>query len=186
MQKKEAFFKTLIETGRLNIFYCNYTVDELVDAIFFLKERESIGLVAIDYMQMLRMNQKKHNQRQEELKEICLTLKDLAVDTGLPILIGAQFNRTVINERSMSPVTIGEAGDIERAANMIIGMWNRNYEGLSEDGNKGKDGKKRSKESAIYLEILKGRETGIGHSAVFDLNGNTGKITCRNNPSLFE
>jgi len=30
----------------------------------------------------------------------------------------------------------------------------------------------------MYLEILKGRETGIGHSSVFDLNGNTGKAFC--------
>jgi len=29
----------------------------------------------------------------------------------------------------------------------------------------------------MYLEILKGRETGIGHSSVFDLNGNTGKLS---------
>jgi hypothetical protein len=79
----------------------------------------------------------------------------------------------------MSPVAIGEAGDIERVAHTIIGLWNRNYEGLTEEGNKGRDGKPKPKESAIYLEILKGRETGIGHNSVFDLNGNAGKITRR-------
>jgi replicative DNA helicase len=179
VRKKEEFFKTLIDTGRLNIFYCDYAIEELADAIRFLKDKSSIGLVAIDYMQMLRMLQRKSTQRQEELKEVCLMLKNLAIETGLPMLIGAQFNRTVVNEATMSPVAIGEAGDIERAAHTIIGLWNRNCEGLTEEGNKGKDGKKRSKESAIYLEILKGRDTGIGHSAVFDLNGNAGKISNR-------
>lgn len=178
-QKKKDFFQTLIDTGRLNIIYCDYTVEELADAIRFLKEKTSIGLMAIDYMQMLKLLNKKSVQRQEELKEICLILKDLAIEVGLPMLIGAQFNRTVTNELSMSPVAIGEAGDIERAAHTIIGLWNRNYEGLTEEGNKGRDGKSKPKESAIYLEILKGRETGIGHNAVFDLNGNAGKITRR-------
>lgn len=182
IRKKEEFFKTLIDTGRLNIFYCDYPIEELADAIRFLKDKSSIGLVAIDYMQMLKMLQRKSSQRQEELKEICLMLKNLAIETGLPMLIGAQFNRTVVNEATMSPVAIGEAGDIERAAHTIIGLWNRNYEGLTEEGNKGKDGKLRPKESAIFLEILKGRETGIGHSSVLDLQGNSGKLTNREAP----
>jgi hypothetical protein len=141
----------------LNVFYCDYTAEELAEAIRFLTNNSSVGLVAIDYMQMLRQQNRKTAQRQEELKGICLMLKDFAVETGLPVLIGAQFNRTVVNESTMSPLAIGEAGDIERAANMIVGMWNRNYEGFTEEGNRGRDGKKKPKESAIYLEILKGR-----------------------------
>jgi len=56
-------------------------------------------------------------------------------------------------------------------------FWNRNYDGFSSEGNKKKGGAKVPKEPAMYLEILKGRETGIGHSSVFDLNGNTGKLS---------
>ena len=135
--------------------------------------------IGIDYMQLLKSVSKKTTQRQEELKQICLMIKDCAVDTGLPVILAAQFNRSVVNEATISPVAIGEAGDIERVANLIIGGWNRNYEGFTDDGNKGKDGKKIPKESAIYLEILKGRETGIGHASVFELNGNTGKLSPR-------
>ena len=175
--KKDEFFKNLIESGRLNIFYCDYTTEELTEAIRFLKEKSpTIGLVAVDYMQMLRKLNKKTIQRQEELKEICLLLKDFAVDSGLPVLVGAQFNRTVVNEATISPVAIGEAGDIERAANTIIGIWNRNYEGFSKEGNIARDGTKINKSPSIYLEILKSREVGIGHSTALDLNGNTGKL----------
>lgn len=60
---------------------------------------------------------------------------------------------------------------------MVIGLWNRNYEGFTSAGNAQKGGKKVPKEPAMYLEIMKGRETGIGHSSVFDLNGNTGKLS---------
>ena len=128
-------------------------------------------------MQLLSLLNKKTIQRQEELKQICLMLKDCAVDTGLPVLLAAQFNRTVAAEADLSPTAIGEAGDIERAANMVIGLWNRNYEGFNREGNKGKDNKTIPKSPAMYLEIMKGRETGIGHSSVFALNGNTGKLS---------
>lgn len=177
LRLKEEFFKTLIETNRLNIFYSDYSAEELKQAISFLKKTTPTGLIGIDYMQLLSLLNKKNTQRQEELKQICRMLKDCAVDTGLPILLAAQFNRTVVNEATISPVAIGEAGDIERAANMIIGLWNRNYEGFTADGNKTKNGKIAPKESAMYLEIIKGRETGIGHSSVFNLDGNTGALT---------
>jgi replicative DNA helicase len=180
-RKKSEFFSTLIETGRLNIFYCDYSSEELTEAIRFLKKKTDVGLVGIDYMQLLTSNTKKSTQRQEELKQICLAIKDCAVETGIPFLLAAQFNRTVVNEATLSPVAIGEAGDIERAANMILGLWNRNYEGFTEEGNLLKNNRRKApKESAVYLEILKGREVGIGHSAILDLNGNTGKLTARN------
>lgn len=184
LRLKDEFFKTLIEPGRLNISYCDYSAEELVTAIRFLKKTTDVGLIVIDYMQLLRQSNKKGVSRQEELKQICLMLKDCAVDTGLPIVLAAQFNRTVINESTMSPVAIGEAGDIERIANMIVGIWNRNYEGFTDEGNVGRCGMKIPKESAMYLEILKGRETGVGHSAVYNLQGNSGKLTPRNNATL--
>jgi replicative DNA helicase len=177
-QKKEAFFNSLIESKRLNIFYSDYAVEELDQVIRFVRKNTNVGLVGIDYMQLLSLK-KKQASRQEELKAICLILKDCAVATGLPIILSAQFNRTVVNEQTMSPLAIGESGDVERAANMVIGLFNREYDKMSISGNVGRTGKPIPKESAIYMEILKGRETGIGHSAVIDLNGNAGKLTAK-------
>ena len=179
LTKKEKFFKELIVTKRLNIFYSDYSAEELVQAIRFLRKNTDVGLVGIDYMQLLSLLNKKTIPRQEELKQICLMLKNCAVDTGLPVILAAQFNRSVASEADLSPTAIGEAGDIERAANMVIGLWNRNYEGFSREGNKGKDNKTIPKSPAMYLEIMKGRETGNGHSSVFALNGNTGKLSDR-------
>lgn len=184
LEKKKEFFETLIETKRLNIFYSDYSADELVQAIRFLKKNLDIGLVGVDYMQLLSLGNKKSLPRQEELKQICLMLKDCAVDTGLPLILAAQFNRTVINEACLSPTAIGEAGDIERAANMVIGIWNRNCDGLGSDGNKNKKGDRVLEEPTMYVEIMKGRETGIGHASVFDLNGNTGKLKHRSDSKI--
>lgn len=179
--KKDAFFRELIKTGRLNIFYSEFSAQELVAAIRFLKKNTNVGLVCIDYMQLLKLSSGTFGgNRQEELKQVCLLLKDCAIETGLPILLAAQFNRQVTCEADLSPIYISEAGDIERVANLILGFWNRNFDGFSKEGNTGKNGKRIPKESSIYMEILKGREIGSGHSEVFDFDGNSGKLENKN------
>jgi len=185
--KKDAFFNELIKTGRLNIFYSEFSAQELVASIRFLKKNTNVGLICVDYMQLLKLSSGTFGgNRQEELKQVCLLLKDCAVETGLPILLAAQFSRQVTCEGDLSPIYISEAGDIERVANMILGFWNRNFEGFTREGNVGKNGKKSPKESAIYMEILKGRETGSGHSEVFDFDGNSGKLKMREKPQKNE
>lgn len=180
LPRKDAFFNELIKTGRLNVFYSEFSTQELVSAIRFLKKNTNVGLICVDYMQLLKLsNIAFSGNRQEELKQVCLLLKDCAVETGLPILLAAQFSRQVTCEADLSPIYISEAGDIERVANMILGFWNRNFEGFTRDGNIGKEGKKIPKESAIYMQILKGREIGVGHSEVFDFDGNSGKLKTR-------
>lgn len=178
LKRKNEFFTSLIENGLLNVFYTDMSAKELVSAIRYLKKHTNVGLISIDYMQLLKMGQGRFGSRQEELKEICLLLKDCAVETGLPIMLGAQFNRTVVAEADLLATNIGEAGDIERIANTILGFWNRNFEG-SRDGNRSKDGRPIPKEKAIYFEILKSRQLGSGHSEIMDFDGNTGKLRNR-------
>lgn len=177
LHKKNEFFDRLINTGRLNIFYSEMPINELVAAIHFLKKRTNVGLICIDYMQLLSLREGRFGSRQEELKQICLILKNCAIETGLPIILGAQFNRTVIAERDLSPINIREAGDIEQVANLILGFWNRNFDGFSKEGNVSKSGKQIPKEPTIYMEILKGRETGSGAFEVLDFDGNSGKLS---------
>lgn len=94
--------------------------------------------------------------------------------------LASQFNREVVCEADLSPTKIGEAGDIERIASFIIGMWNRNFMGFSRDGNISKQDKTPiEKQPTIYFEVLKGRDVGSGHNTVMDFNGNTGKLSNR-------
>lgn len=175
---KEEFFTKFLQNNHLNVFYVDMNTRELVAAIQFLKKNTNVGLVCIDYMQLLRIGDSRFGSRQEELKEICLLLKDCAVETGLPIMLGAQFNRTVLAEADLWSTNIGEAGDIERIANTIIGFWNRGFAG-SREGNRSKEGNLIPKERSIYFEILKSRQVGNGHSEVMDFDGNTGTLRNR-------
>lgn len=179
---KAAFFD-LLKTRRLNIRYVNFDADTLVNCVKFMEANEACDIVFVDYVQLIsKMGWSK--SRQEELKDICLALHDLAVskDYGLPVVLAAQFNRNVISPLELLSTNIGEAGDLERIADTILGIWNTaftkidkahtqkmlndEYNGLGEADTKNK----------IYCKILKRRGGEPNVKALFDFDGATGLI----------
>jgi replicative DNA helicase len=177
--KKDKFFTELIETKRLNIHYSNYNSDTLIEAIRYLHKHAKPGAIFIDYIQLLNLPEGKYKtySRQEEIKEICIALKDVAVETGLPIILGAQFNREVINQLKIHATKIGEAGDIERIANLIVGFWNNNFTPLATEGELNEISKKgATTPHTLYATILKNRGGKVGLEEILSFNGNTGKI----------
>jgi len=122
----KTFRRKYLETQRIRVIEKSYTAEALIKAIKALKEHDSkIEIVFIDYFQLLYLENDKHfNSRQEELKAICSMLKDCAIETGLPIVLASQYNRSVIGIEFMKEQALSEAGDIERIASLIIGLWN--------------------------------------------------------------
>lgn len=168
--EKDKFFSSLIQSGKLNVFYSDYTSEDLIGAIHYLHKQDKVSAVLIDYVQLLRLKNNKSNSRQEEVKQICLDLKDCAVKTGLPIILGAQFNREVNEKAAIHATKIGEAGDIERISNFLIGIWNNKFADYGDKNPKLSD--------TIDAFILKDRHGGMtGMKQVFSFNGNTGKIS---------
>ena len=187
--KKEEFFKTYIETGRILVKYVDYNSQELTTAIEYInKESKDIGGVFIDYFQLLKLPKEK-NTRQEELKQICMSLKDTAVRTGLPLILAAQFNRDVTNLMRLHTTNIGEAGDIERIVHTLIGLWNmdkkpvltKTTEAEANEISMRISNRRLKEEGAktMYLEILKSRDLPTGSYDFLEFNGNTGKVKNR-------
>lgn len=176
INKKNEFFRELIDTKRLNIHYTSYNSDTLIEAIRYLHKHAKPGAILIDYIQLLNLPEGKYKtySRQEEIKEICIALKDVAVETGLPIILGAQFNREVVNQLRIHATKIGEAGDIERTANLIVGFWNNNFQQLATEGELKEIGSITP--DTLYTKILKNRGGRVGLEEILSFNGNTGKI----------
>ena len=176
---KDKFFRELIETRRLNIHYSSYNSDTIIEAIRYLHKHAKPGAIFIDYIQLLNLPEGKYKtySRQEEIKEICIALKDVAVETGLPIILGAQFNREVVNQLKLHPTKIGEAGDIERIANLIVGFWNNNFKPLATEGELNEiNNKGATTPDTLYATILKNRGGRVGLEEILSFNGNTGRI----------
>lgn len=179
LKAKDRFFKDLIETNRLNINYTTYNSEALIEFIRHINKHRKPKAIFIDYIQLLNLPEGRANRlsRQEELKAIGLSIKDIAVETGLPIILGAQFNREVNNLLKLHPTKIGEAGDIERQANTILGMWNNNLPSITSDGEAKTIKEKGPEPDTIFTKLLKNRGGVIGSECMLNFNGNRGKIT---------
>lgn len=192
--EKEAEFYKLIEDGRLNIQYVEFAVDTLSSYIIEMRRKGLCDIAFIDYVQLLNAPvRSKYRSREDELKEICISLKNLAVDEeyGLPIVFGAQFNRQVKSARDLLPTNIGEAGDIERIANTIVALWNcqKTEEPINEKADEDickYQGTKTYNESAIFAKILKRRGYASGFTETFPFEGNTGRILDRGDATTEE
>ena len=156
------------------------------------KNIENLGGVFIDYFQLLKLptgKYKNYNSRQEELKQICIDLKDTAVKTGLPIILAAQFNREVTNLERLHPTNISEAGDIERIMHTLVGLWNMDKKPIQKTLTKPEETSIKEKiqlrnipndgANTIYIELLKSRTEATGVYDFLNFNGNTGRISNR-------
>ena len=118
-----------------------------------------------------------------------MSLKDTAVRTGLPLILAAQFNREVTNLIRLHPTNIGEAGDVERIVNTLVGLWNMDkkpvLKGITEaeadEINMRISNRRLKGDEAknMYLEILKSRDLPTGSYDFLEFNGNTGKVKNR-------
>lgn len=161
---KEAFFE-LINKQRLNVHFSEMSAESLVDAIRYLHRRRKVSAVFVDYIQLLNLEKvgRGINNRQEEVKAICNLLKDAARETGLPIILAAQFSREVKREEDVSMGALREAGDIEQTAALILGMWNRYQDG-------------ETAAAEIVGKVLKNRGGSPNGKAVWAYDGNRYKV----------
>ena len=179
-QKLNTFTDSLYNSGKLRLFYEDYDSTELIEAIRYIHSQTKVKAVFIDYIQLLSKNGNR-KQRTEELKDICKDLKDLCIETQLPIVVAAQANREVTSPLEMHSQKIAEAADLERIANKILFIWNSNFAAQkSKDSSKEieafekRTGIKLGNGGKIYAKLTKNRGGVVNIEATLDYNGNTG------------
>ena len=88
-----------------------------------LKNKEDIGLLIIDYIQLLK-SQNKLNSREQEVSEITRTLKLLSLELKIPIIGLCQLNR---NAARTKPILsdLRESGAIEQDADNVIFIYKK-------------------------------------------------------------
>ena len=94
------------------------------------KKRESnIGLIAVDYLQLMRSNSKQAmGSREREIAEISAGLKAVAKELEVPIIVLAQLNRGPENRGGTPKMSdLRESGSIEQDADMIGLLYRQAY-----------------------------------------------------------
>lgn len=86
---------------------------------------DKLGLLIIDFLQLVRMADRGRGSRADELSTICGDLKQLGKDLGVVVAIPAQFNREA-NKSGEAPsiYDFKDSSSIEQLADFIILLWN--------------------------------------------------------------
>jgi replicative DNA helicase len=95
------------------------------------KQGKELGLIVIDYMQLLRGSGKKIESRQQEVSEISRMLKELARNLDVPVVALSQLNRKT-EDRGRSDnrpqlSDLRESGSIEQDADVVALIHREGY-----------------------------------------------------------
>jgi replicative DNA helicase len=79
------------------------------------------GLIAVDYLQLVKATTKDSN-REQQVAEVSITLKQIAKDLEVPVLALAQLNRKVEDRTNKRPglADLRESGQIEQDADIVM------------------------------------------------------------------
>ena len=120
-------------------------------------KEEGLGLVIIDYLQLVTSGGRRPDSRQQEVSDISRSLKTMAMELKVPVIALAQLSRNAEKRENNQPMLsdLRESGSIEQDADMVL-FINRN------DYYKAKEELDRDKNVPADIIIAKHRKGSTG------------------------
>jgi len=94
-----------------------------------LKLEHNLGLVIIDYLQLMQGSKSKSENRQQEISEISRSLKMLAKEINVPVITLSQLSRAPETRTDHRPILsdLRESGAIEQDADIVMFLYRDDY-----------------------------------------------------------
>ncbi len=182
MQERDwkRYNEAMNELGNTNLYIednSGVTVSEIRAKCRRLANMEAgLGLVVIDYLQLVTTGNKKVESRQVEVSEISRSLKTMALELGVPVLALSQLSRSAEKRESNMPMLadLRESGSIEQDADIVLFINRKDYYEAKKD--------QREKIVPAELVIAKHRKGSLGTiELLFELNMSAFRNVARSN-----
>ncbi len=124
-----------------------------------------LGLVVIDYLQLVTTGSNRVESRQVEVSEISRSLKTMALELDVPVIALAQLSRSVDKRENKEPalVDLRESGSLEQDADLVLFLNRKDYY----------EAKSEKKETIVPIDVIiaKHRKGSTGlYRLLFELN----------------
>ncbi len=105
------------------------TISTLSNRARRIKRLFGLNLIVVDYIQLMRTNSKKNDNRVQEISEITQGLKALAKELSVPVLALSQLSRAVEQRDDKKPQLsdLRESGSIEQDADVVLFVFRQEY-----------------------------------------------------------
>ena len=132
-------------------------------------KENGLGLVVIDYLQLMTGSSRNQNNRQQEVAEISRGLKTMAMELECPVIALAQLSRAVEGRPDKRPLMsdLRESGSIEQDADLVGFLYRDDYYNKEA----------MNKEASITEFIIGKNRNGPTKTVEFLFKGNTVTFT---------
>ena len=139
----------------------NLTAIEMRAKARKLRAEHGLGLIIIDYLQMIQSYKRAEN-RTQEVSEIARAIKSLAKELDIPVLAVSQLSRVVELSGTKRPQLshLRESGELEQVADLVLFIYREDYYDHAKARAEGK-------EHIAEIRIAKHRNGPVGDIEMF-------------------